>query len=141
MLFRSAEETVFGTITTGAESDIQQLTQIARGMVGRWGMSEAIVPIAVLPSDENGPLLPGAQASSETTQRLVDEEVRRIVEESYAEVRQLLTDHREQLDSLTDALLREETLDEDPAYAAAQVPRGIADPSEHNAATSAPARG
>src|SRR3712207_4363238 len=103
---RVAEEIVFGTITTGAESDIQQLTQIARGMVGRWGMSEAIGPIAVLPSDENGPLLPGSQAASETTQRLVDDEVRRIVEESYAEVRQLLTDHREQLDSLTEALLR-----------------------------------
>ena len=83
---RVAEEIVFGTITTGAESDIQQLTQIARGMVGRWGMSAAIGPIAVLPQDQNGPLLPGAQQASETTQRLVDEEVRRIVEESYAEV-------------------------------------------------------
>ena len=57
---RVAEEIVFGTITTGAESDIQQLTQIARGMVGRWGMSEAIGPIAVLPQDQNGPLLPGS---------------------------------------------------------------------------------
>ena len=48
---RVAEEIVFGTITTGAESDIQQLTEIARGMVGRWGMSRAIGPIAVLPQD------------------------------------------------------------------------------------------
>ena len=47
---RVAEEVVFGTVTTGAESDIQQLTQIARGMVGRWGMSAAIGPIAVLPA-------------------------------------------------------------------------------------------
>ena len=138
---RIAEEIVFGTITTGAESDIQQLTQIARGMVGRWGMSTVIGPIAVLPSDDAGPFLPGSQAASETTQRLVDEEVRRIVEESYAEVQQLLTDHRDQLDSLTEALLRDETLDEDPAYAAAQVTRGIADTSADNAATSAPARG
>ena len=98
---------MFGTITTGAESDIQQLTQIARGMVGRWGMSAAIGPIAVLPQEENGPLLPGSQPASETTQRLVDEEVRRIVEESYAEVRRLLTEHRDQLDSLTEALLRD----------------------------------
>jgi cell division protease FtsH len=120
---RVAEEVVFGTITTGAESDIQQLTQIARGMVGRWGMSDAIGPIAVLPQDQNGMLLPGSQGASESTQRLVDEEVRRIVEESYVEVRELLTRHRQQLDSLTEALLREETLDEDPAYAAAQVPR------------------
>jgi len=124
---RVAEEIVFGSITTGAESDIQQLTQIARGMVGRWGMSDAIGPIAVLPQDQNGPLLPGSHEASEATQRLVDDEVRRIVEESYAEVRRLLTDHRDQLDSLTDALLRGETLDEDAAYAAAQVARTPAD--------------
>jgi cell division protease FtsH len=124
---RVAEEIVFGTITTGAESDIQQLTQIARGMVGRWGMSEAIGPIAVLPQEQAGPLLPGSQAPSETTQRIVDDEVRRIVEESHAEVRMLLTEHRHQLESLTEALLRDETLDEDPAYAAAQVPRGAAE--------------
>jgi len=137
---RVAEEIVFGTITTGAESDIQQLTQIARGMVGRWGMSEAVGPIAVLPQDQNGPLLPGSQGASETTQRLVDDEVRRIVEESYAEARQLLNDHRDQLESLTEALLREETLDEDAAYDAAQVDRHIADTSLHNTATSAPLR-
>ena len=137
---RVAEEVVFGTITTGAESDIQQLTQIARGMVGRWGMSEAIGPIAVLPQEENGPLLPGSQPASELTQRLVDEEVRRIVEESYAEVRRLLDEHRAQLDSLTDALLRAETLDEDAAYAAAQVPHAAADISlDGTTATSASA--
>ena len=124
---RVAEELVFGTITTGAESDIQQLTQIARGMVGRWGMSDAIGPIAVLPQDQQGMLLPGSQGASEATQRLVDEEVRRIVEESYLEVRELLTANRHKLDSLTEALLRDETLDEDPAYAAAQVQRGPAD--------------
>jgi cell division protease FtsH len=119
---RVAEEIVYGTITTGAESDIQHLTQIARGMVGRWGMSRAVGPIAVLPQDQNGPLLPGSQAASETTQRLVDDEVRRIVEESHAAVHRLLTDHRDQLESLTEALLRDETLDQDPAYAAARVP-------------------
>jgi cell division protease FtsH len=138
---RVAEEVVFGTITTGAESDIQQLTQIARGMVGRWGMSDAIGPIAVLPQEQSSPLLPGSQPASETTQRLVDDEVRRIVEASYDEVRQLLTDHREQLDALTAALLREETLDEDAAYAAAQVPHQLSDTSAETTATSAPARG
>jgi cell division protease FtsH len=138
---RIAEEVVFGTITTGAESDIQQLTQIARGMVGRWGMSDAIGPIAVLPQEQNGPLLPGSQPASETTQRLIDDEVRRIVDEAYAEVRQLLTDHREQLESLTGALLRDETLDEDAAYAAAQVTRQLADTPQDNTATSAPTRG
>ena len=52
---RVAEETVFGTITTGAESDIEQLTAIARQMVGRWGMSDAIGPLAVLPRDGERP--------------------------------------------------------------------------------------
>ncbi|MCW2951306.1 MAG: ATP-dependent metalloprotease FtsH [Conexibacter sp.] len=119
---RVAEEIVFGDITTGAESDIQQLTGIARQMVGRWGMSRAIGPIAVLPSDGNGPLLPGVAETSETTQRLVDDEVRRIVEESHAEVRQLLSTHRENLDSLAHGLLERETLDEADAYAAAGLP-------------------
>ena len=76
---RSAEEVVFGDLTTGAESDFQQLTQIARHMVGRWGMSGAIGPVTVIPSDGQGPFLPGAAGVSEETQRLVDEEVRRIV--------------------------------------------------------------
>jgi cell division protease FtsH len=135
---RVAEEIVFGTVTTGAESDIQQLTQIARGMVGRWGMSEAIGPIAVLPQDQDGPLLPGASQTSESTQRLIDDEVRRIVEDAYAVVTQLLREHRPQLDSLTEALLAGETLDEDAAYAAAQVERAPAEDLVQTTATSAP---
>ncbi len=82
---RVAEEVVFGDLTTGAESDIQQLTRIARAMVGRWGMSPAVGPIAVLPADGQGPLLPGVSETSEQTQRLVDEEVRRIVEQAHEE--------------------------------------------------------
>ncbi len=82
---RVAEEVVFGDLTTGAESDIQQLTRIARGMVGRWGMSPAIGPIAVLPSDGSSPLLPGVSETSAETQRLVDDEVRRIVETAHQE--------------------------------------------------------
>ncbi len=95
---RVAEEVVYETITTGAESDIQQLTQIARQMVGRWGMSEAVGPISVLPADGEGPFFPGSSETSETTQRLVDEEVRRLVEDAHAEVTRLLSDHRDQLE-------------------------------------------
>jgi len=120
---RVAEELVYDSISAGAESDIQQLTAVARQMVGRWGMSKAIGPIAVLPSDAQGPLLPGASEVSEATQRLVDEEVRRIVDEAHVVVARLLSDNRERLDSLTEALLAAETLDEDEAYAAAGVPR------------------
>jgi cell division protease FtsH len=120
---RVAEEVVYDSISAGAESDIQQLTAIARQMVGRWGMSRTIGPIAVIPSEAQNPLLPGAAQVSETTQRLVDEEVRRIVEEAHGAVTRLLTEHRERLDSLTEALLAAETLDEDAAYEAARVPR------------------
>ena len=116
---RVAEEIVFGDLTTGAESDIQQLTGIARQMVGRWGMSRAIGPIAVLPSEGNGPLLPGVAETSESTQRLVDEEVRRIVDSSHAEVTRLLREHRGNLDALVAGLLDQETLDEAEAYEAA----------------------
>jgi cell division protease FtsH len=101
---RVAEEIVYGKITTGAESDLQQLTQIARQMVGRWGMSDKVGPITVLPTDGNGPLLPGASETSPQTQYLVDQEIRRIVDEARAEVTRLLTDHRDQLESLTHAL-------------------------------------
>ncbi len=120
---RVAEELVFRTITTGAESDIQQLTRLARAMVGRWGMSDRIGPVAVLPSDSYGPLLPGASEVSETTQRIVDDEVRRIAEEAHMRVQRLLAEHRPQLDSMVEALLEHETLDEPDAYAAAGVPR------------------
>ena len=130
---RVAEETVFGDLTTGAESDIQQLTRIARSMVGRWGMSPAIGPISVIPMDGVNPLLPGAAETSEATQRLIDEEVRRIVETAHGEVTELLRGHRGQLDSLVSALLERETLDETDAYAAAGLPR---DPVEAEPAPS-----
>jgi cell division protease FtsH len=120
---RVAEEVVYGTITAGAESDIQQLTAIARQMVGRWGMSQSVGPIAVLPSDGQGPLLPGVSEVSQATQEIVDREVRRIVDTAHAEVTRLLTEHRAKLDSLTDALLEAETLDEADAYVAAGVDR------------------
>jgi cell division protease FtsH len=121
---RAAEEVVFGETSTGAESDIQQLTEIARQMVGRWGMSSAIGPVAVVPRDGAGPF--AAPETSADTQRLVDEEVRRVVEESHEQVLTLLRENRAKLDSLAKALLEHETLDEEDAYAAAGVPR-IAD--------------
>ena len=126
---RVAEEVVYGTITSGAESDIQQLTQIARQMVGRWGMSEALGPIAVLPADGQGPLLPGVSETSESTQRLIDQEVHRLVESAHDEVTRLLTEHRDQLESLAQALLKAETLDAPDAYAAAGVPAHQGEPS------------
>jgi cell division protease FtsH len=124
---RVAEEVVYGKITTGAESDLQQLTQIARQMVGRWGMSDKLGPITLLPSDGQGPLLPGASETSPQTQWLIDEEVRRIVDDAHQQVTGLLTEHRERLDNLTHALLEAETLDAPDAYAAANVPMRTAE--------------
>jgi cell division protease FtsH len=118
---RAAEEVVYGKITTGAESDIQQLTNIARQMVGRWGMSDKLGPVSVLPSEGAGPFLPGVSETSPQTQWLVDQEVRRMIDEAHVEVTELLGQHRGQLDGLAHALLAAETLDAPAAYAAAGV--------------------
>jgi cell division protease FtsH len=123
---RVAEEVVYGKITTGAESDLEQLTQIARRMVGRWGMSEKLGPVVLLPSDSQGPY-PGASETSPQTEWLIDEEVRRIVDDAHGEVTHLLAEHREQLEGLTHALLEAETLDAPDAYAAAGVPMRTAE--------------
>ena len=118
---RAAEKVVFGDLTTGAESDIQNLTQIARSMVGRWGMSNAIGAIAVTDGREDGLLLPGASPASAPTQQLVDEEVRRIVNGAEEEVTELLQRERPRLEALARALLDHETLDQPEAYELAGV--------------------
>ncbi len=125
---RAAEEIVFGEVSTGAESDIEQLTALARQMVGRWGMSEALGPVSVIPRDGSSPFLPGSAEVSAETQRLVDEEVRRIVADAHDEVVTLLTENRGRLDSLANALLEHETLDQDEVYAAAGVAHSPATP-------------
>ena len=126
---RVAEELVFGELSTGAESDIEQLTALARQMVGRWGMSDAVGPIAVIPRDGSRPFLPGVTEVSPETQKLLDDEVRRMVGEAEDEVAALLTENRTRLDVLAAALLEHETLDEDDAYAAAGVTRSQATPA------------
>jgi cell division protease FtsH len=131
---RAAEEIVFGEISTGAESDLEQLTALARQMVGRWGMSDVLGPISVIPRDGSGPFLPGAAEVAPETRKLVDDEVRRIVAEAHDEVVTLLTENRARLDALASALLEHETLDEDDAYAAAGVARPQATPAGELAA-------
>jgi cell division protease FtsH len=136
---RSAERVVYNEITTGAESDIQNLTQIARSMVGRWGMSEAIGPIAVTEGRHDGVLLPGVEPASPETQQLVDEESRRIVETAEREVIELLTEERSRLDALAHALLQHETLDQDEAYRVAGIPPHPFDLEREAKAQAAPA--
>ena len=136
---RVAEELVYGQITTGAESDIQQLTGIARQMIGRWGMSEKLGPITLLPSEGQGPLLPGASETSPQTQWLVDQEVQRLIEGAHAAVTKLLTENRGRLDDLSRALLAAETLDSAAAYAAAGVALPAQPPEPAAPATAAAA--
>ena len=135
---RAAEKVIFDDLSTGAESDIQNLTQVARGMVGRWGMSDAIGPIAVTDGRQDGPLLPGAAPASEPTQELVDQEVRRIVDESERDVVDLLTRERDRLESLANALLERETLDQPEAYEVAGVPLPDGDAAEPAEAAATP---
>ncbi len=120
---RAAEEIVLGDITTGAENDIDQLTQIARRMVGRWGMSASVGMVAILPRDGVSPM---GEAIAPRTLELVDEEVRRFVDSAYSEVVALLREERARLDGLAAALLDQETLDQDDAYRAA----GLTPPEE-----------
>jgi cell division protease FtsH len=135
---RAAERVVFGDLTTGAESDIQNLTQVARGMVGRWGMSDAIGAVAVTDGRQDGALLPGSEPASTATQQLVDEEVRRIVEGAEQEVIELLSRERERLDALAQALLDRETLDQVEAYEVAGVDVPKVDAEQEAKAASAP---
>jgi cell division protease FtsH len=114
---RSAEEIVYGTRTTGAESDIEQATDLARRMVTRWGMSDKLGTVELAPRDN--PYLGGSggyggeRRFGEETARIVDSEVLRIIGECHDEARRFLSEHRKELDALARALLERETLDEE----------------------------
>jgi cell division protease FtsH len=120
---RAAEEIVYGDITTGVESDLEQATRLARMMVGRWGMSELIGPVSAISGGREDPnLFPGTGGpASEETHRLVDQEVRRILDDCYVRALAVLRSHRRSLDELSAELLKRETLDEADAYAVAGV--------------------
>ncbi|MBP3222420.1 MAG: hypothetical protein J6M18_00625, partial [Actinomycetaceae bacterium] len=115
----AAEEEVYGVITSGADSDLQQATNIARQMFGRWGMSEKIGPIQVYPLEGD----PRTSGASEQLLHEVDVEVQNFMRECYEEARRLLREHHAQHQALVDALLEKETLDEDEAYAIAGIER------------------
>jgi len=110
---RAAEEVVYGTRTTGAESDIEQASNLARNMVMRWGMSDRLGMVQLAP--RQNPYLGGAGGSlpySEETARAVDDEVQKIIHGCHDRALSLLREHRGQLDALVRALLERETLDE-----------------------------
>jgi cell division protease FtsH len=115
----AAEREVFDIVSSGAENDLEIVTRIARSMVGRWGMSERIGAVSVLP-DEGDPRMAGV---SDALLDAVDEEVRRVLEECYAEARRVLRDNRARLDAIVATLLERESLEESEIYAAAGLPR------------------
>ena len=118
---RAAEILVYGESTTGPENDLEQATSIARQMVGRWGMSEEVGAISAFPRSSGDNYMPAGELSQQTLE-LIDEEVKRIISECAEEAKRLLAEHRNQLDSLAQALLERETLEEADAYAVAGIP-------------------
>ncbi|HXS79428.1 MAG TPA: ATP-dependent zinc metalloprotease FtsH [Gammaproteobacteria bacterium] len=123
---RAAEEMVYGTRTTGAESDIEQATALARNMVTRWGMSDKLGLVQLAP--RANPYLGGTPAFgadrpfSESTAEMIDAEVQRIIGECYDEAQRLLRVYRKALDALVAALLEKETLDETEILAVTGLP-------------------
>jgi cell division protease FtsH len=118
----AAEHVVYDVVTTGSENDLEQVTNIARGMVARWGMSERVGRLSALPGDAQQAY---GLAAAPGTLDSIDHEMRRIVDECYEEACQKLREHRGQLDALAAALLANETLDEAEAYRIAGVPRTV----------------
>ncbi len=111
---RLAESIVFGEVSSGAENDLEQATQLARRMVGRWGMSERIGPVMFAQSREHvflGKELAESREHSEAMAGLVDEEIQRLLTDLEARGRELLEEHRSDLDALASALEEHETLE------------------------------
>jgi cell division protease FtsH len=115
---RVAEEVVFGydKVSSGASSDIQYATGLARDMVTRWGMSDTLGPLQYAEADEEvflGYSMNRQRQMSNETAQLIDKEIRRLVDSGYERATSLLTDHRDELETLAKALLEYETLSGD----------------------------
>ena len=116
---RIAEEMTLGFdgVTTGASNDIMRASQIARNMVTKWGLSEKLGPLMY--AEEEGEVFLGRGGGSQNasvsgeTAKLIDSEVRSIIDQCYATAKQLLTDNRDKLDAMADALMKYETIDAD----------------------------
>ncbi|MEN2979007.1 ATP-dependent zinc metalloprotease FtsH [Tistrella bauzanensis] len=121
---RLAEEIIFGhdKVTSGASSDIQMATKLAKNMVTQWGMSDKLGPLNYGDGDNEpfvGYAVTQSRGTSEATANVIDQEVRRIVEEAYDRARTILTDYRDQLERVAQALLEYETLSGDELKAIA----------------------
>ena len=117
---RVAEEIIFNDVTTGAGNDIERATSLARSMVCEWGMSDLIGPIAL--EKQEGPVFLGmqnsqARAYSEEKAQQIDREIHKMVETGYATAQKILTENKEVLVGLAEALLELETIDADEVKA------------------------
>ncbi|ERI51464.1 ATP-dependent zinc metalloprotease FtsH [Pseudomonas sp. NPDC077649] len=116
---RIAEEMTLGFdgVTTGASNDIMRATQLAKNMVTKWGLSEKLGPLMY--AEEEGEVFLGRSMGSQhsnvsgETAKLIDEEVRRIIDECYATAKKLLVENRDKLDAMAEALMKYETIDAD----------------------------
>jgi cell division protease FtsH len=138
---RAAEEVVYGTRTTGAENDIEQATQMARNMVTRWGMSDAIGMVQLAPRQNaylgTSSAFMGEKPFSDETASRIDAEVHRIIHECHEDAKRLLRENRSSLDALVRALLQQETLSEQAILDATGLPPA---PELHSRPLSEPAR-
>jgi len=110
----AAEQIVFHDITTGASSDLERATKLARAMVTRYGMSESLGPLTFGEKEELiflGRELSEQRNYSEDVARQIDREVRRLIDEAYETAKRILIAHRDKLSEIADRLVREETID------------------------------
>ena len=129
---RISEQMVFGEVTSGAEQDLKQATALARRMIGQWGMSDKLGPVAFRRGEQHvflGQEMAQERDYSEHTAQIIDDEIRALLEDIEEKARELLQTNRHKLERVVDALLERETLDarqlhrlldEAPAGAAAQ---------------------
>ena len=110
---RIAEEMFCGDISSGAAMDIRQATGIARAMIMEYGMSERLGFQRFGPDEALNPWEQPDKMMSDETAQIIDEEVKKLIDQTYAEAKKMLEDHRDQLDALAQALLRFETLTKD----------------------------
>jgi cell division protease FtsH len=111
---RAAEEIIFHEVTTGASSDIQRATKLARAMVTQYGMSEKLGPITFGEKEELiflGREIAEQRNYSEDVARQIDREVRSLIDEAYQTAKQVLATHRDKLVAIAERLIHEETLD------------------------------
>jgi len=119
---RAAELTMLGEASTGASNDLASATGLATRMVREWGFSPALGPIGYGPEGASGDNPLGARPYAEHTQRIIDEEVARLLREAETTALRLLHDHRDALDRVTALLLERETIDGDELAAIAEIP-------------------